>query len=423
MKSKENGQKIKDDNFRIAYNNIQGKGNTSWSEISDLVKQNQWDIILLTETHFKEGAKPTKIKGYDLAMKNRNIHGKKGGGIATLTKKNLYVESKNNEDSNQINDFKTEYLWTEIDTKNIKIALATVYLSVSDIKQNKTIIEQLIKDTTNYRKVGWEVLVIGDFNAHLIDEFGCEYSDKNLDANARLLQSFIASTDLSIGNTHPKCKGIWTWMRSQQKSIIDYVTLSPGLYQSINHIKIDDTNKRWTIASDHNWIEIDININNTMEMSVNETYTRLPQDVNWEIYKEKLEYKLIKWNSDFEEDIDDETKADLAYDELISIIYKSAQETVLTNTPNKNFTSSKLKKKIKTRNQQMRKWKKLLKAGVESKLQWGKVCKAINNVKREKIKVKLDAISKNISNTRLQQLKNKQKWKALKTRQNSSIKN
>jgi endonuclease/exonuclease/phosphatase family metal-dependent hydrolase len=68
----------------VAYNNIQGKfgkkGKKTVEEIQQMAEKHSWDIILLTETHRREGAHHINIPGYQAYSTERSSDQKKGGG-------------------------------------------------------------------------------------------------------------------------------------------------------------------------------------------------------------------------------------------------------------------------------------------------------------------------------------------------------
>ena len=82
----------KQGNMRIAYANVQGKTKTTrqeWKEIRELIKENDWDVIVLTETHRREEMARMRVPGYKIYEKRRTVMDKKGGGIAIKVKNSL----------------------------------------------------------------------------------------------------------------------------------------------------------------------------------------------------------------------------------------------------------------------------------------------------------------------------------------------
>ena len=81
---------------------------------------------------------------------------------------------------------------------------------------------------------------MGDFNAKLqIEKDGCSQQTSR---NGKMLQELINHTDMTVVNQLPKHEGTWTRIHTQnnkQKSIIDYIMISPNLNYSIINSSTD----------------------------------------------------------------------------------------------------------------------------------------------------------------------------------------
>ena len=58
-----------------------------------------------------------------------------------------------------------------------------------------------------------EVIVIGDFNAHLR-----LLEDRKEDINGEMVMRWLDEYDLILMNADEKCEGVYTWSRGDQKS-------------------------------------------------------------------------------------------------------------------------------------------------------------------------------------------------------------
>ena len=72
----------KSEKLMFLYNNIGGQSRKIWSELLQGVPKNKWEIIALTETHWRQGCKAASMPGYRVFKADRDVVEKKGGGIA-----------------------------------------------------------------------------------------------------------------------------------------------------------------------------------------------------------------------------------------------------------------------------------------------------------------------------------------------------
>ena len=61
---------------------------------------------------------------------------------------------------------------------------------------------------------------------------------------------------MSIINFSNKCKGKWTWIGRDKKSIINYALIDVDGEYLIKNMIIYDGVENWDIGSDHSWMEI-----------------------------------------------------------------------------------------------------------------------------------------------------------------------
>ncbi|KAM7301565.1 hypothetical protein ISCGN_017084 [Ixodes scapularis] len=86
---------------------------------------------------------------------------------------------------------------------------------------------------------------MGDFNAHL------DSLDGAMDAIGQELLEMADQFNLVKGNFQPKCEGFTMWSSENRKSCIDYAVTSPGLYDSLTRMVIDEEGDH-RVGSDHN---------------------------------------------------------------------------------------------------------------------------------------------------------------------------
>jgi len=93
--------------------------------------------------------------------------------------------------------------------------------------------EEVQEEVARLQGEGFEVVVMGDFNAHI--GLGDE---QHPNRNGQRLLNLVWADGLVIGNELPQCQGRWTWECGQKRSVIDYILLSGGW--SVQRMLIED---------------------------------------------------------------------------------------------------------------------------------------------------------------------------------------
>ena len=112
---------------------------------------------------------------------------------------------------------------------------------------------QLLDDTSRLNAMGYEILLMGDFNGRCVGV--CEHTGKNKLCSlpsyngSRLLQ-FIDASQMIVANTMNCCTGHFTRILNNQRSAIDYVFLTKSLSENVSSVVIDDSG-RFDLHSDH----------------------------------------------------------------------------------------------------------------------------------------------------------------------------
>ncbi|KAH7953359.1 hypothetical protein HPB49_007349 [Dermacentor silvarum] len=108
---------------------------------------------------------------------------------------------------------------------------------------------QCIKDDIERWGHGKQVMLLGDFNAHM------QELDGYTDHNGTLVQSLSDELCLCIVNLRGDCVGAVTWCARGSRTCIDYALVSQGLNSSLRSVHIDEDG-RYSIGSDHNRIKL-----------------------------------------------------------------------------------------------------------------------------------------------------------------------
>ena len=301
---KRHGTKNKEEKpIKILYNNINGQANKMWEEIKEMKNREKYNLICLTETKWQEGAKHKTLEGYKEEIAKRPPETKKGGGIVVYMRKE--DKSYKWEDKNgNTDEMRTEILWTIIKTKIEDIAVGTLYMASGEGQKardwNDKIEELVNNDVHEMYEEGKRIILIGDFNGHIAEEdggvHGCTHQTN---INGERIKRIMKHNNLHMINKIEQCRGKWTWMARDRKSIVDYVLADQTITNKIKSMTIDDEGKKLAQQSDHNWIELEIKaeVEQTSNLRKEQMGTRwkINPNTNWDKYREEINHMLNKW--------------------------------------------------------------------------------------------------------------------------------
>ena len=248
--------------IKLVYNNINGQTRNMWDEIEMYTKDRMADIVCLTETHWKQGDKGKSLNGFKRYWRRRPAEGKKGGGVAIFVKDNL--KAREWERANEEEPRQTEHQWLTVHGKNTELAIGLVYMGLNKYQEGNDELEQAIsEDIAQLQEEGKQILLIGDFNAHISERDGGVQGQTDstvTDRNGFRVLQLMEKHNLAMMNKNKKCEGKWTRMKGQEKSVIDFALGSEDCVQIMTRMKIDDGGEGIADSSDHNWIELDIEL-------------------------------------------------------------------------------------------------------------------------------------------------------------------
>ena len=235
--------------FKIYLNNVRGikSKEASYNEIIEHVNPH---IIGLVETHL--GKEVIETNGYSYIY-NNNKKGK--GGIAIGVKSNMLHLIKELKRSTK----EYETMWIIISNNKVKIRIGILYAPQETV--NKSAIESMYNEITEQRMEAEKekeiFLVMGDFNCKIGKKI--KGNNPKISKYGNNLINLTKENKLRILNCHKACKGIWTRIEGNQKSVIDYIMVGKENEKNIKEITIDEgkhitpfhiVNNR-TIYSDH----------------------------------------------------------------------------------------------------------------------------------------------------------------------------
>lgn len=213
-------------------------------------------IITLAETKLQ--SIPPLLQNYKWITRNRPTE---GGGVAILIRNDI---TQNTKTINNLEDQNQEILWAETNLNKNPIAVG-IYYGPQESTSNEEIerhYSQLKTQITNLQTKNKSIILTGDFNAKL--EIDSPNISQTLSRNGKHLANLIQQTNLIPITTHNK---YINWTRENrhnqnEKSIIDYILISPELKPDIKNLNIDNTTHilKGKSTTDHNTITMKLNI-------------------------------------------------------------------------------------------------------------------------------------------------------------------
>ena len=219
--------------------------------LNSIAKATEAHIIGLAET--KLGKIPPNTPGYHWINGYRKSG--KGGGVALLIRDDIKHLSK---EVTELEDQDQEMKWTKLMCGRKSIYVGIYYGPQEKVsneeadRQYSQMTSQIIK----LKKTG-EIILMGDFNAKLEINNGTVTQKQS--RNGEYMQRMLEETKM-IPKSLESSIGQWTRVKrkdTNERSIIDYILVSEGLENLINHMEIDEigTNRlKGTEETDHNTI-------------------------------------------------------------------------------------------------------------------------------------------------------------------------
>ena len=203
------------------------------------------DVLCLTET--RQRYDRLDVDKNLIKLENmRKGQDKKGGGLMVIYKSN------NNIKFDVIPSRNADILDVQGTIAANEIRIILVYMSVEsqpqDLERNRDLQRELeCKIESNEDRA---LLVMGDFNGH-VGFLG----DQREDRNGKFVMNLVNSSNMVMLNCDDKCKGMYTWGKRGQRSVIDYVLANDRMYQHLDTMEIDEYQEACDL-SDHNLISI-----------------------------------------------------------------------------------------------------------------------------------------------------------------------
>lgn len=252
--------------MKLAFLNIQGgRTHRKWEEIFQAMTKERLTMYAVAETHLRGDETPPGHHGVCWEGCNRREGERKGGGVGAFC---LPAQGWT-----RARQSCKEHLWMTGRVAGRPTAVGVVYMWTGRAANSRN--QELwacLQEDIQVFQADRQILLVGDFNAHLD---GAQVSSgMRQDYNGSQLLETAERFGLVIGNLQQKCEGGTTWSSGDRRSCIDYALLSPGLYDRLGRMSIDEEGVH-SVGSDHNRLLLEFGGQLTQERTTCAPNTRL----------------------------------------------------------------------------------------------------------------------------------------------------
>ncbi len=219
-------------------------------------------IIAITETWMDE-EDDISIEGYDTVYRNERKG--KGGGILIAVHNNLMNIVCEIAQTKEM----YESIWLVLNNGRINVKIGVVYFPQEKdvtILEAESIYSKISDEVREGRSAGQSIVILGDFNCKVGTKI--KGNNKEQTAGGKMLLSLIREEKLALMNGSEICKGLWTRVEGNKKSVLDYVVVSKENRNAVGEMIIDEEKEfaplrikdSETKYSDHNVILVKLNV-------------------------------------------------------------------------------------------------------------------------------------------------------------------
>ena len=202
-------------NFNILTDNVRGI-KSKMNSLLDIVEAEKPALMGLSETKLKAGDL-YQIDGYKIKRVDRE---KEGGGVLFAYKKEfenmvtVVMEEKE----------EVEMLWIKLNNGVVVVRFGIVYMPQEDaktVKEQQKIFGLMKEQIEAAIRLNEIVVLMGDFNCKVGKTIPSN-TDK-VTKGGKILKKMLEKYNLCLVNSESICKGTWTRIEGEEKSILDYV--------------------------------------------------------------------------------------------------------------------------------------------------------------------------------------------------------
>ena len=154
-----------------------------------------------------------------------------------------------------------ERQWLLLNNGKEKLAILHCYLACQNsrsqdfLKWNEDLLHMMTQEIDQLKQQGFIILSLGDYNSHIGRVPGLELNNEDVNENGELFLNFIRLTNLTIINTLPVARGVFTRFmsntgRDSGRSLIDYGLIDSDHSSYVSSFIID-ADARYDCGSDH----------------------------------------------------------------------------------------------------------------------------------------------------------------------------
>ena len=193
---------------------------------------------------------------------------KGGGGLTIIYRDDLEAHQWSPIVPTRLQYISNERQWLLLGRK---VAFLHIYVACQSnksedfIQWNEDLFELVTQEALLLRKQGFCCLAMGDFNTRLGEIPGLEGNKPDCNKNAPMFLSFVAQVNLTIINTLPISKGLFTRFmdsRPGSESLLDYGLIDNDHVGTVSSFVIDEQ-ARFSCGSDHALLECSILVKDT----------------------------------------------------------------------------------------------------------------------------------------------------------------
>ena len=320
-------------NFKIVLNNVRGL-KTKENVVHRIMDELNPTFFALVETKLGEFDK-FKVEGYDV---KRNDREGVGGGVLVGFKKSMMkivtVVKK-------YNGHNCEMLWVRIDNGREKIRIGVIYMpqeSRTLLKDIKEIYLEIEKEIKIADEQGERLLLMGDLNCKVGNHI--KGNKNEISKGGNVLIRMCEKHNLTMLNGEKCCSGLWTRMRDDEHSVLDYIITRKEDVGLVNNMLIDQERNVTPYS-------LEYSLNQEFKRTYSDHFT-ITCSINWKVEGRKTHVKKLNKNkaADFAMELEKEKVSSLIDERPIRESYPEWNKKVLQ-----------IRDKFCTRNRSRRKWK------------------------------------------------------------------
>jgi hypothetical protein len=230
------------------------------------------------------------IKGYEWIGRDKNKESGKFGGIGCWIRKSVKFKLQQVKSEGNME----ELMWVVGTIEGKKVAVGVEYLGCGAQKRerNLEVLENMGVDILKWDEDGYEVCIMGDFNAHVGKRQGpMKANKKNIDWLGKELINRWGEWGMELLNESKLCERLWTQMQSGQKTVIDYMVGSEGWNKWLTRMVVEDDIVDDS-DSDHNllWAQFEWSGGKHTEKETKEEWVwKMTDQTDWSGFSEEVE--------------------------------------------------------------------------------------------------------------------------------------